>query len=137
MDYKVMHVLIRCSKAFYHGEIRKQGWSDTECMICSYLYSHLNASQGEIADALAIDKTTISKSITALEKIGYLQRGKANDDRRRNEVQITAAGKQRIEALLKIYTAWLNRACACFSKNELASFESACLKFLQSVQENG
>ena len=67
MDYQTLNLLFRCNKEFSHEKIRKQELSDTECMICSYIYSHENCSQDDVSVALKTDKTTVGKALVSLE----------------------------------------------------------------------
>ena len=66
MDYQILNLLFRCNKEFSHEKIRKQELSDTECMICSYIYSHENCSQDDVSVALKTDKTTVGKALMSL-----------------------------------------------------------------------
>ena len=67
MDYQTLNLLFRCGKEFSHAKIRLHELSDTECMICSYIYSHENCSQDEVSAALRVDKTTVGKALASLE----------------------------------------------------------------------
>ncbi len=68
MDYQTLNLLFRCNKEFSHDKIRMQELSYTECMICSYIYSHENCSQDDVSVALKTDKTTVGKALAPLEK---------------------------------------------------------------------
>lgn len=63
MNYQTFNLLFRCSKEFSHDKIRLQDLSDTECMICSFIYSHQNCSQDDVSVALKMDKTTVAKRL--------------------------------------------------------------------------
>ena len=68
MDYQKLNLLFRCNKEFSHERIRMQDISDTECMICSYVYSHEGCSQDDVATDLKTDKTTVGKALASLKK---------------------------------------------------------------------
>jgi DNA-binding MarR family transcriptional regulator len=58
-------------------------------------------SQQEIANFLQKDKSGIQRSLRTLERDGYLRITASADDRRKNLVQLTAAGKLVVEKLLE------------------------------------
>lgn len=75
MDYQKLNLLFRFNKDFSHEKIRMQDLSDTECMICSFISSHKNCSQDDVATALKTDKTTVGKALASLEKKNWKKTG--------------------------------------------------------------
>jgi len=58
------------------------------------------ASQQEAAHGLGVDRTTMVALLDALEAKGIVERRPAEEDRRRNVVQLTASGRQTFAAAL-------------------------------------
>jgi DNA-binding MarR family transcriptional regulator len=58
------------------------------------------ASQQEAARGLAVDRTTMVALLDGLEAKGIVERRPAEEDRRRNVVQLTAAGRETFAAAL-------------------------------------
>ncbi|MBO2516639.1 MAG: hypothetical protein CW338_05070 [Clostridiales bacterium] len=135
MDYSVLNLLYRCSREFSHEKTRRSDLSDTECMICSYVFSHAGCSQDEIASALRIDKTTVAKALLSLEKKGCVERAACADDRRRNSISLTARGGERIAGLMDIHNEWLSKVLACLSEDEQRRFEDYCVRLLTAAEK--
>ena len=60
-------------------------------------------SQADLAEALRVDKTTMVGLLNDLEAVGFVERQRSPEDRRRHDVVMTAVGKRRnaeiVEAL--------------------------------------
>ena len=135
MDFKTLNLLFRCSKEFSHKKIRLQDLSDTECMICSYVYGHPDCSQDEVAHELKMDKTTVGKALATLESKGCIRRKKNNADKRRNCLKVTEHGYERISDLIGIHNEWLSEILDCLSKEEQKRFEEYCNRLLDRAEE--
>ena len=141
MDYQTFNLLFKCSKEFSHGKIRMQDLTDTECMICSYIYSHENCSQDDVSVALRSDKTTVGKALASLESKGCVQRSQDMADRRIKRLTLTKSGGEKISELVDIHDNWLAEIMTCLSEEEQAQFENLCIRLLAAAekltQENG
>ena len=134
MDYQVFNLLFRCSKEFSHDKIRMQALSDTECMICSYVYSHDNCSQDDVAAALKTDKTTIGKALASLEKKACITRTQDSADRRIKRLSLTSLGREKISELVNLHDNWLASILTCLSEDEQKQFENYCMRLLDAAE---
>lgn len=134
MDYQKLNLLFRCSKEFSHARIRTQELSDTECMICSYIYSHKNCSQDDVSVALKTDKTTVGKALASLEKKKCVVRLQDETDKRIKRLSLTAIGHDRIEALADLHNNWLSDIMTCLSEEEQKQFENYCDRLLTAAE---
>ena len=141
MDYQTLNLLFRCGKQFSHERIRLQDLSDTECMICSYIYSHEGCSQDDVSVALKTDKTTVGKALASLEKKNVVTREQDAEDRRVKRLSLTDTGREKISELAGIHNDWLARILTCLSDEEQRNFESYCERLLAAAenltQQNG
>ncbi len=135
MDYQTLNLLFRCSKEFSHGKIRMQQLSDTECMICSYIYSHEYCSQEEVAAALKTDKTTVGKALAALEKKTCVIRAQDEADRRIKRLSLSENGREKVSELLDIHDHWLQEILSCLSVEERVQFENYCERLLAAAEK--
>jgi len=135
MDYQILNLLFRCNKEYSHKKIRMMDFSDTECMICSYIYSHDNSSQDEVASALKTDKTTIAKAIASLEKKNCIIRTKDTQDKRINRLSLSECGRKKMEDLVNIHDKWLAEVMKCLSNTEQMQFENYCLRLLETANK--
>ena len=135
MDYQTLNLLFRCNKEFSHEKIRKQELSDTECMICSYIYSHENCSQDDVSVALKTDKTTVGKALSSLENRNCVIRAQDGTDKRIKRLSLTDAGREKIAALADIHNNWLNDIMTCLSEGEQKQFENYCERLLAAAEK--
>lgn len=60
----------------------------------SYLRDHEGAPQQELADALCVDASNVVLVLNELEDLGFVERRRDREDRRRHHVSITPAGRR-------------------------------------------
>ena len=135
MDYQTLNLLFRCNKEFSHGKIRMQELSDTECMICSYIYSHENCSQDDVSVALKTDKTTVGKALASLEKKNCVVRNQDTEDKRFKRLSLTADGHKKVAELVDIHNNWLNEIMKCLTEDEKKNFENYCDRLLNAAEK--
>ena len=135
LDYQILNLLFRSSKAFSHEKIRKQELSDTECMICSYVYSHESCSQDDVSVALKTDKTTIGKALASLENKVCVMRTQDEADRRIKRLSLTDLGREKVAELVDIHNHWLRDIMTCLSEEEQKQFENYCERLLAAAEK--
>ena len=135
MDYQTLNLLFRCNKEFSHEKIRKQELSDTECMICSYIYSHENCSQDNVSVALKTDKTTVGKALLSLENKAFVVRTQDTADKRIKRLSLTDIGHDKIQSLVDIHNNWLHKIMECLSGEEQKQFENYCERLLATAEK--
>ena len=135
MDYQILTLLFRCNKEFIQEKIRRQELSDTECMICSYIYSHENCSQDDVSVALKTDKTTVGKALASLEKKNCVSRTQDEADKRFKRLSLTEIGHNKISELLDIHDHWLHSIMSCLSSEEQKQFENYCDRLLAAAEK--
>ena len=135
MDYQTLNLLFRCNKEFSHEKIRKQELSDTECMICSYIFSHENCSQDDVSVTLKTDKTTVGKALASLENKGCVVRIQDDADKRIKRLSLTAVGREKVSELVDIHNNWLRDIMTCLSEEEQKRFENYCERLLAAAEK--
>ena len=135
MDFQTLNLLFRCNKEFSHDKIRRQELSDTECMICSYIYSHENCSQDDVSVALKTDKTTVGKALMSLEKKNCVLRLQDAADKRVKRLSLTDTGREKIAALANLHNNWLKQILTCLSPEEQEQFENYCERLLAAAEQ--
>ena len=84
MNFNHLNLLLRYAKEYGHSRIREIGVTDTEHLICAFIYGHSNSSQDDVAAALKLDKTTVARAINTLDLKGYIDRKPKPLNRRKN-----------------------------------------------------
>ena len=118
MNFNQLNMLIALGREYGHAAIRDSGVSDTGHRICTFLHFHGEVSQDTVACALMLDKTTVAKAISAMEKKGLVTRAPDPRNRRRNILCITDAGRETIRDSVDIYDRWLDTVCGCLTAQE-------------------
>jgi DNA-binding MarR family transcriptional regulator len=135
LDYNRLNMLIKLGREYGHRKIRETGASDTEHYICTFLCFHNDVSQDIVASSLMLDKTTVAKALSSLEKKGFIVRSTNPGNRRKNILQITEAGKEIINDSIDIYDKWLNTINSCFTEQEQQQFDLLFDKLLKKALE--
>ena len=135
MDFQTLNLLFRCNKEFSHEKIRRQELSDTEYMICSFIYSHENCSQDDVSVSLKTDKTTVGKALASLEKKYCVARVQDAADKRIKRLALTDVGREKVSELVDLHNNWLARILTCLSQEEQAQFENYCERLLAAAEK--
>lgn len=133
MNFQVLNSFMKLMKGFAHTQIKKSGINDTECMICSYIYSHENCSQDDVSKGLCMDKTTVTKAMQALENKGVLSRFPDKMDKRRNVLNLTTEGKEKCSRILHIHDEWVSKVMEELNEEEQKQFESYCKRLMKAA----
>lgn len=135
MRFSDLQTLIKLGRDFGHEQIRDAGFSDTEHAICTFLCFHDGVSQNAIANALMLDKTTVAKALSSLEEKEMIRREQDGENRRKNVVRITPAGKANVSDSLHIYDTWFTEVCSCLSDAELQQLGDSIGKLTRCALE--
>ena len=134
MEFQTLNLLLKCGMDFSHRRIRTHGLNDTECLICSYVYSHEGCSQDNTAKALRMDKTTAAKALRSLEDKGFVTRSQDAEDHRRKLLKLTPSGAERLSEVVHLHDSWMHRVLTCLSEEEQSQFENYCTRLMQAAE---
>jgi DNA-binding MarR family transcriptional regulator len=80
----------------YEAELRDTGLKPTQFTLLWVLARKGPKAQGELGGILAIDSTTLSRTLRPLEEAGWIRAG-PGDDARQTRWSLTPAGRGRVE----------------------------------------
>lgn len=86
----------------YEAKLRPHGLRATQFSILAALALGGPKPMGRLAHALDLERTTLTRAASLLERNGWLELGKAADGRER-PLRLTPAGRRKLEAA---YPAW-------------------------------
>lgn len=135
MDFQTLNLLFKCNKEFNHEKLQTKDINDTECMICSYIFSNPECSQDDVASALRTDKTTVAKALSILEDRKYISRSQDTEDKRKKRLCITETGREKMSDIMNIHDEWLSQVLTCLSDNEQKQFENYCKRLLSAAEQ--
>ena len=106
MTHSEMGYIIRISRCFSLYRKILLGNKDlgpSHLMLISHVCRHPGSTQDELAESLCLDKTTASRHIATLEKLGYISREVSKADARYKEVYPTEKAEELYPALRTSY----------------------------------
>ena len=78
----------------YDAELRATGLNPAQFGLLYFLWRFGEASQGKLGEMLAIDTTTLTRTLEPLRKSGWI-RARSGNDRRERHWSITPAGERK------------------------------------------
>jgi DNA-binding MarR family transcriptional regulator len=118
--------------------LERQGFSQVQYVILMLLRDEIALNPGDIGRLYRHDSGALTRVIDQLVERGFVERLRRDQDRRKVELQLTASGRQVIDALLPSVVATRNLALAEFSVAEVAELTRLLTKLntrLQAVIE--
>lgn len=135
MRFHNLYLLFRNAKEYCHSQIKNIGVSDTEHLICTFLLGHYGGSQDDVADALKLEKATVARALSSLEKKGFVERSINSGNRRKYILTLTQSGKDSISEVADIYDVWLSKISSCLTEQEQKQFDEYCNRMLTASEE--
>lgn len=78
----------------YDAELRATGLNPAQFGLLYFLWKYGEVSQGKLGELLAIDTTTLTRTLEPLRKSGWI-RARPGNDRRERYWSLTAAGRRK------------------------------------------
>ena len=92
---------------FVDEKLESYELNHSEGNVLFYLYKDGDGiSQKTLKENLAVDKATVSRSVSSLLKKGYLKKESSPEDGRINLIYLTSKGEQMEEKINNIYQKW-------------------------------
>ncbi|GHF10362.1 MarR family transcriptional regulator [Streptomyces spiralis] len=95
LGYLLKHVHLRWVEASARA-LTPFGVDGRELAVLAVLAADRSLSQMEAAARLAVDRTTMVGLVDTLEEKGFVERRRSSRDRRKNIVELTPAGRDRL-----------------------------------------
>jgi DNA-binding MarR family transcriptional regulator len=91
-----LRMVTRAVTQLYDDALRPSGIRATQFSILATIASKVEANLKQLGDALAIDQTTLTRSLNLLERDGLIERV-SHPDRRIKSMRLTAKGRRALE----------------------------------------
>ena len=91
-------------------------------------------TMSELSGHLMVSNGNITGLVDRLVGEGLISRVPAPDDRRRNRVKLTAAGKRVFDTMTPVHERWVDDLLKGLSRNEMADLLALLAKLKRSVQ---
>jgi DNA-binding MarR family transcriptional regulator len=124
------HLIRRASHPVHREEITpEQYW------LLRILWRRGTLSIGELAEALGVTGSSATTACKRLEKAGLVMRERQSDDERMVRVQLTARGRERIEAWHQQRREMLARWLAPLAQDEQEELQRLLERLLESIEQ--
>jgi DNA-binding MarR family transcriptional regulator len=94
---------------------------------------HGSLGVAELADQVGRDHTTISRQLAKLTSLGLVERGGADTDRRRRAAQLTASGRDIVQAITEARRRALTAALADWGEADRQALAQLNRRFVDSL----
>lgn len=111
----------RCATQIYDRCLEPAGLTITQFGLLAHLHALRGMSIGELAEALIMDPTTLTRNLRPLEKRGLVRIKASKDDRRRREVALTANGRAALDTAAPLWRQAQTQIAAALGREEVAS----------------
>jgi DNA-binding MarR family transcriptional regulator len=94
---RVLRAFVRTENASFYRDLELEPGG---IAILNLIGINPGMSQNDLADAVVIKKSAVTKLVKQLEARGFLERRRSSSDRRFNALTLTAAGEEKCRAVL-------------------------------------
>ncbi len=115
--------------------IEQHGFSFIQYVVLSCLRDGIAVNPKDICTQYRHDSGALTRVIDQLAERGLLERVRRDRDRRKVELQLTAAGRETIESLIPLVVAKLNEILTDFSKAEVQDLLRLLTKLNTTLHE--
>ena len=134
MDYRTINHFMGLAREYGQKHLKESGISNTECLICSYVYSNNICTQDDVVKELKMEKSTVTKALQSLEKKNYLIRTTDSVDKRKKIIELTVQGKKNSAKIFNIHDKWLISIMDCLTDEEKKQFDLICGKMIKEAE---
>lgn len=126
--YRKMHVSL-------NSTLDSMGLSGSKAMFVFCLYAHEPMTQNDLCRHLDMDKSTVAKMITRLEKDGLVTKKANPEDMRSHLVHLTDAAHELVPQAQKVQADWVDRVTVDLTAEEKQAFFAQLCRVAQKANE--
>jgi DNA-binding MarR family transcriptional regulator len=116
--------------------IEQRGFSFVQYVVMSSLRDGIAVNPKTICAQFRHDSGALTRIIDQLAERGLLERVRRDKDRRKVELQLTAAGRETIESIIPLVVDKLNEVLTDFNKAEVQELLRLLVKLNTTLQEH-
>lgn len=124
----------RAISQLYDGELRAAGLRSTQHTLLQVLAGHEGITQKQLGQLLALDTTTLSRTLRPLEKRGWI-RSMPGEDLRQRRFALTPVGRRRVERARPHWQRIQDRVRRQLEPTEWEQVMGALLRVTRAVQQ--
>lgn len=120
----------RCSKRYYNEKLNTDGITGNQQIYIFQICRHPGISQEQLAQRITVNKSNVTRQLSALEQNGFIIRRPSQEDKRVLQVYPTEKGEALYPKVLEIMQQWNRLLLEEFSEKEQELLQS----MMQRVQ---
>ena len=128
-------ITYRCAMRFRERELADTGLAGCQTPYLTTLYRHPGISQEEMAKALNVNKSSVTRQLSALEVKGYVRREPAATDKRILLAYPTEKALALKERLYHCYHDWSSYLTQDFTEEEQAVLSRLMVRIAQRAED--
>ncbi|MGI9084017.1 MAG: MarR family winged helix-turn-helix transcriptional regulator [Aeromicrobium sp.] len=124
VDYQLVR-FVRRARAYamsHLAEIHEELDYNTFLLLLAVCDSNVGVRASELAEGMSVHKSTVSRAVSTLERLGLLDRATHPDDGRAQLLTVPQDARERVEVFRVQSHAWLAELLVDWSPSELSSF---------------
>lgn len=126
-------ILYRNGYNFAGGKLKKYSLNKCQAEVLLYLKKDNGANQTKINEFFLLNKATITKIITHLEKYEYVIRVVSENDRREKGVFLTDKGRNMIPIILEVFDEWGNMLINNIPNDDIEKIECVLAEMVDNI----
>ncbi len=99
------------------------------------IFYHEKLSQRQLADILYVSEANVAKILKRLERSGYIERIKDENNKSRKLINLTEKGKLTTYSLIKITYEWENKITGTFTDKQVSDLKEILYELTQNSAE--
>ncbi len=103
--------------------------------VLAVLHEHSGATMGRLADLTSVDRTTLTHTLSLMEREMLVSRRARESDRRNLEIGLTPAGRRLFARILPLALAETERALAGFTPTQIEALRGALRRIADNLKE--
>lgn len=132
--FRINHIANLLNSSFNH-KLQDFEIAIEQRITLEFIKNMQSVSQTKIADVLVKDKTTISRTLRALETKGYIKRDEKVVDKRTNLIRLTDLGEKVLENSSKTVKSFRNKISSELTKDEKIQLFKLLEKVIKPIKE--
>lgn len=128
-------ITYRCAMRFRENELADTGLAGCQTPYLTTLYRQPGISQEEMARALNVNKSSVTRQLSALEEKGYVRREPSATDKRILLVYPTDKALELKDRLFRCYGDWSSYLTQDFTEEEKAMLSSLMVRIAKRAED--
>jgi DNA-binding MarR family transcriptional regulator len=116
--------------------LRPYGLDYARWRVLAVLQEYPRATMGRLAELTSVDRTTLTRTLGLMEKVGLVERRERESDRRSLAISLTAKGRRLFERILPLALLETDRALTGFSSEEIDALRERLKRMADNLKSS-